>query len=73
MVRLQCGQHAGRTGRHYRLLRGGFGTIAVHGATSGTNLDGLYVNNVVLFAVFTIPTLLVAVFDYTLLLGAVSS
>lgn len=48
------------------------GTIAVYGATSGTKLDGLYVNNIVLFAVFTIPTLLVAVFDYTLLMGAVS-
>lgn len=48
------------------------GTIAVHGATSGTNLDGLFVNNVVLFAVFTIPALLVAIFDYTLLLGALS-
>lgn len=45
------------------------GTIAVHGATAGTKLDGLYVNNIVLFAVFTIPTLLVAVFDYTILMG----
>ncbi|RJG20881.1 FtsW/RodA/SpoVE family cell cycle protein [Paenibacillus thiaminolyticus] len=48
------------------------GTIAVHGATTGTKLDGLYVNNIVLFAVFTIPTLIVAVFDYTILMGVVA-
>lgn len=48
------------------------GTIAVHGATTGTKLDGLYVNNIVLFALFTIPTLVVAVFDYSMLLGAVA-
>lgn len=48
------------------------GTVAVHGATAGTKLDGLYVNNIVLFALFTIPTLLVAVLDYSILMGAVA-
>ncbi|MCY9517790.1 FtsW/RodA/SpoVE family cell cycle protein [Paenibacillus apiarius] len=48
------------------------GTVAIHGATSGTNLDGLHINNMVLFVVFCIPMLLVAVLDYTILFGKMS-
>ncbi|TCZ80847.1 rod shape-determining protein RodA [Paenibacillus albiflavus] len=45
------------------------GTIAINGATSETRLNGLYISNLVLFAVFCLPMLLVAVFDYKLLMG----
>ncbi|WCF11316.1 rod shape-determining protein RodA [Paenibacillus thiaminolyticus] len=49
-----------------------FGTIAVHEATSGTNLDGLYKYSIVFFALFLIPMLLIALLDYSIFTGAVS-
>jgi len=48
------------------------GTLAIYGATNGTNLDGLHINNLVWFAAFCVPMLMVAVFDYRLLLGRLS-
>lgn len=49
-----------------------FGTIAVHEATSGTNLDGLYKYSIIFFALFLIPMLLIALLDYSIFTGAVS-
>ncbi|MCE5172291.1 rod shape-determining protein RodA [Paenibacillus profundus] len=48
------------------------GTVAIYEATSGTNLNGLHMNNIVLFGVFCVPMLLVAVFDYNILIGKLS-
>jgi len=45
------------------------GTIAVYEATSGTQLDGLHISNVMLFGAFCVPMLLIALTDYKLLTG----
>lgn len=45
------------------------GTIAIYDATHGTNLEGLHVSNVAYAAVFLLPMLLVALFNYRLLTG----
>ncbi|MFC4601782.1 FtsW/RodA/SpoVE family cell cycle protein [Cohnella hongkongensis] len=45
------------------------GTLVIYEATHGTKLDGLHLNNIVYGAVFLLPLLLVAVFDYRLLTG----
>jgi len=48
------------------------GTIAIHGATTGTKLDGLEHNHLLLFGVFCAPMLILAIFDYRLLTGKIS-
>ncbi|GGH37786.1 FtsW/RodA/SpoVE family cell cycle protein [Paenibacillus segetis] len=48
------------------------GTIAIYGATTETNLDGLHITNLYLFGAFCIPMLLLALFDYQILLGKLS-
>ncbi|WP_028563318.1 FtsW/RodA/SpoVE family cell cycle protein [Paenibacillus pinihumi] len=48
------------------------GTVAVYLATTGSRLDGLYMNNLVLLGAFTVLMLLVASFDYRLLIGKLS-
>jgi len=45
------------------------GTIAIYGATAGTRLDGLHINNLILFGALSIPMLLVALLDYRILIG----
>ncbi|WP_239618408.1 FtsW/RodA/SpoVE family cell cycle protein [Cohnella mopanensis] len=48
------------------------GTVAIYEATSGTKLDGLYKNNLMLFGWFCVPMLLLAFFDYRFLVGKLS-
>lgn len=48
------------------------GTLAVYEATIGTKLDGLHIKNIKLFAVFIVPMLLAALFDYRLIAGKLS-
>ncbi|RXZ80789.1 rod shape-determining protein RodA [Paenibacillaceae bacterium] len=47
----------------------GFGTIAIYSATVGTKYEGMHITNLILFAVFCIPMLFVALFDYRILAG----
>lgn len=46
-----------------------YGTLAIYGATTGTNLDGLHINNLYWFAAFCIPMFAVTWIDYKVLLG----
>ncbi|RKN82011.1 FtsW/RodA/SpoVE family cell cycle protein [Paenibacillus ginsengarvi] len=48
------------------------GTFAVYEATRGTRLEGLHSSNMMLFGLFCVPMLLVALFDYRLLTGKLS-
>ncbi|BBI33289.1 FtsW/RodA/SpoVE family cell cycle protein [Cohnella abietis] len=48
------------------------GTLSVYEVTTGTKLDGLHTSNMVLFGAFCIPMLLVALFDYRILIGKLS-
>ncbi|WP_314585065.1 FtsW/RodA/SpoVE family cell cycle protein [Paenibacillus terrigena] len=48
------------------------GTIAVYGATTQTNLEGLQMSNVAIFAAFCVPMLAMALLDYKLLVGKLS-
>jgi rod shape determining protein RodA len=48
------------------------GTYAIYEATSGTKLDGIHMNNLVLFGAFCVPMLLIALFDYRILIGKFS-
>ncbi|OPA75215.1 cell division protein FtsW [Paenibacillus selenitireducens] len=45
------------------------GTVAIFGATTGTNLEGLHISNLYLFAAFCIPMLAISWIDYKILLG----
>ncbi|RKP55014.1 rod shape-determining protein RodA [Cohnella endophytica] len=45
------------------------GTVAIYDATSGTKLDGLHINNLMLFGSFCVPMLLIAFFDYRFLVS----
>ena len=48
------------------------GTIAIYGATTDTKLEGLHISNLYLFGAFCIPMLVLALFDYRILLGKLS-
>ncbi|WMT38832.1 FtsW/RodA/SpoVE family cell cycle protein [Paenibacillus sp. D2_2] len=45
------------------------GTISIYGATKDTNLAGLHISNLIMFAAFCIPMLALFWFDYRILLG----
>lgn len=48
------------------------GTIAIYGATTGTHLDGLHMNYMILFAIFCVPMLLIGLIDYQIFIGKLS-
>lgn len=48
------------------------GTIAIHGATMDTKLDGLHISFLYLSGAFCIPMLILALLDYRILLGKLS-
>ncbi|GAB6930588.1 rod shape-determining protein RodA [Paenibacillus sp. JCM 10914] len=48
------------------------GTLAIYKATSDTQLAGLHISNLYLFAAFCIPMLFLTVIDYRVLLGKLS-
>jgi len=48
------------------------GTIAIHGATTNTKLDGLYISYLYLFGAFCVPMFVLALLDYKILLGKLS-
>ena len=50
----------------------GMGTTAIYGATTDTNLEGLHISYLNLFGVFCIPMLVLALLDYTILIGKLS-
>ncbi|WP_256759992.1 FtsW/RodA/SpoVE family cell cycle protein [Cohnella sp. WQ 127256] len=48
------------------------GTVAIYEATYGTKLEGLHKSNLLLFAAFSVPLLLLAFFDYRFLVNKLS-
>ncbi|WP_407671656.1 FtsW/RodA/SpoVE family cell cycle protein [Paenibacillus guangzhouensis] len=48
------------------------GTVAIYGATTETNLEGLQVSNIVMFAAFCVPMLALALLDYKVFVGKLS-
>lgn len=48
------------------------GTLAVYDATVGTKLDGLHIENLILFGLFLIPMLFIMLLDYHIWVGKLS-
>lgn len=48
------------------------GTLAVYEATINTKLQGIHINNLILFGVFCVPMLILATIDYNILVGKLS-